>query len=192
MYLSIYLSIDLPTYLPIYISIYWSIDLSIYLCIYASMYLCVYVSMYLCIYVSMHVCMHAWCMYVCMCESDVPLYMSVYWLQGDLFRVSQWSTRDRLQHGSLLLGAVQLGSWAKRTIGIAVPWHAERWLYTWGLCTSLLLYPHSHPPRMTDFISHAQESRLKVPFTAFTLIELWRVRNFYRGLLRLHLSIQIK
>ena len=82
------------------------------------MYLCVYVSMYLCIYVSMHVCMHACmhdvcmyvCMYVCMCESDVPLYMSVYWLQGDLFRVSQWSTGDRLQHGSLLLGAVQLGS----------------------------------------------------------------------------------
>ena len=54
----------------------------------------------------------------------------------------------------------------------------------------LRVCPHSHPPRMTDFISHAQESRLKVPSTAFTLIELWRVESFYRGLLCLHLSIQ--
>ena len=33
---------------------------------------------------------------------------------------------------------------------------------------------------MTDFISHAQESRLKVPSTAFTLIELWRVESLPR------------
>ena len=42
---------------------------------------------------------------------------------------------------------------------------------------------------MTDFISHAQESRFKIPHTAFALIELWRVESSRRGLLCLHLSI---
>ena len=52
-----------------------------------------------------------------------------------------------------------------------------------------LPYSHSHPPRMTDFISHAQESRLKVPCTAVALIELWKVERSCHGLLCLHLSI---
>ena len=59
-----------------------------------------------------------------------------------------------------------------------------------GIYIVSLLYSHSHPPRMTDFISHAQESLLKVPYTAVILIELWRVESSHRGLLCLHLSIQ--
>ena len=62
-------------------------------------------------------------------------------------------------------------------------------LCIWGMCIAFWLYPHSHPPRMTDFISHAQESRFKIPHTAFALIELWRVESSRRGLLCLHLSI---
>ena len=52
----------------------------------------------------------------------------------------------------------------------------------------LRVCPHSHPPRMTDFISHAQESRFKSLNLHFAFIELWRVESSYRGLLHPHLS----
>ena len=50
------------------------------------------------------------------------------------------------------------------------------------------MYPHSHPPRMADFISHAQESRYKLSELQFAFVELRRVESSSRGLLHLHLS----
>ena len=52
----------------------------------------------------------------------------------------------------------------------------------------LWVYPHSHPPRMADFISHAQESRYKLSELQFAFVELRRVESSSRGLLHLHLS----
>jgi hypothetical protein len=57
-----------------------------------------------------------------------------------------------------------------------------------GIYTVLWVYPHSHPPRMTDFISHAQESRYKLFELQFAFVELRRVESSFRGLLYLHLS----
>ena len=57
-----------------------------------------------------------------------------------------------------------------------------------GILTVLWVYPHSHPPRMTDFISHAQESRYKLFELQFAFVELRRVESSFRGLLYLHLS----
>ena len=127
------------------------------------------------------------CIYI-YCELDVPLNTSV--VSNRRVCRFQWSTRGRRRHGFLLLELCSMGSWAKRTSSFVVPWRAGKRLYTWGIHVMFLLCPHSHPPRMTDFISHAQESRFKVPHSAFTLIELWRVESSHRGLLCLHLSIQ--
>ena len=57
-----------------------------------------------------------------------------------------------------------------------------------GILIVLWVYPHSHPPRMTDFISHAQESRYKLSELQFAFVELRRVESSSRGLLYLHLS----
>ena len=47
-----------------------------------------------------------------------------------------------------------------------------------GILTVLWVYPHSHPPRMTDFISHAQESRYKLFELQFAFVELRTSRKF--------------
>jgi hypothetical protein len=52
--------------------------------------------------------------------------------------------------------------------------------YTWGLWPVFLSCPHSHPPRMTDFISHAQESRFKFPILQSAFVELERVESSFR------------
>ena len=57
-----------------------------------------------------------------------------------------------------------------------------------GIQIVLWVYPHSHPPRMADFISHAQESRYKLSELQFAFVELRRVESSSRGLLHLHLS----
>ena len=57
-----------------------------------------------------------------------------------------------------------------------------------GILIVLWVYPHSHTPRMADFISHAQESRYKLSELQFAFIELRRVESSSRGLLHLHLS----
>ena len=57
-----------------------------------------------------------------------------------------------------------------------------------GIQIELWVYPHSHPPRMADFISHAQESRYKLSELQFAFVELRRVESSSRGLLHLHLS----
>ena len=57
-----------------------------------------------------------------------------------------------------------------------------------GILIVLWVYPHSHPPRMADFISHAQESRYKLSELQFAFVELRRAESSSRGLLYLHLS----
>ena len=57
-----------------------------------------------------------------------------------------------------------------------------------GMQIVLWVYPHSHPPRMADFISHTQESPYKLSELQFAFVELRRVESSSRGLLYLHLS----
>ena len=47
-----------------------------------------------------------------------------------------------------------------------------------GIQIVLWVYPHSHPPRMADFISHAQESRYKLSELQFAFVELRESRKF--------------
>ena len=60
------------------------------------------------------------------CESDVPLYVSLYLVLRDQFRVCQWSTGGELRHCSFSAWTMQYGVLEpKWTNGIMAPWHME-------------------------------------------------------------------
>ena len=103
---------------------------------------------------------------------------------------SSWCSEDKvLRHSSLLSDFCSWGSWAK---GPAVLLSLDRWTndYVYGEC---VLYSDCIPIRTPHawLISSVTRRRvvLKIPHTAFALIELWRVESSRRGLLCLHLSI---
>ena len=87
-----------------------------------------------------------------------------------------------------LLLTCSSGSWAKMEQHDSCPLAGDYTTMYLGIQIVLWVYPHSHPPRMADFISHAQESRYKLSELQFAFVELRRVESSSRGLLHLHLS----
>ena len=151
-------------------------------------YVCVYVYVYVYVYVCIDVCVHVWI-------GDFLRYMLLDGIGTSCSRVSRW----RPVHGfgiAFCFDRTIAVRWLepKGFCGWPFGWSGT-WLFTWGYCRTLWYSPHSHPPRMTDFVSYAQESQFKSPILQFTFVELERVECSSRtsylrcGLLR---SLQTK
>ena len=104
------------------------------------------------------------CMYVCVC-------VSVYVCESEVISSTLDNSPDyvlevavRLFSGSADGHGVLLSDSCSRGLEPKVHRLTEPWLecdyvyYTWGYNVALSCSPHSHPPRMANFVIHAQVS----------------------------------